>query len=77
MVSSKILYRATGIPAMQNKLYSTRAEGLSAHSASLELCQDETGLVFNRTFNPAIVSYDDSYQNDQGHSLQFQQHHLY
>ena len=59
---------------MQNKLFSTRAEALSAPSASIELCQDETGLVFNRAFNPAVVTYDDSYQNDQGHSLQFQRH---
>ncbi len=59
---------------MQNKLFSTRAEALAAPSASLELCQDETGLVFNRCFDPAVVAYDDSYQNDQGHSLQFQRH---
>lgn len=68
------LYRATGIPAMQNKLFSTRAEALTAPSASLELCQDDSGLVFNRCFNSAVVTYDDSYQNDQGHSLQFQLH---
>jgi len=74
MDSSKILYRAAGIPAMQNKLYETRAEALSAPSASLELCQDETGLVFNQHFDPSVVTYDDSYQNDQGHSLQFQRH---
>jgi hypothetical protein len=71
---SKTLYRAAGIPAMQNMLFSTRAEALAAPSASLELCQDETGLVFNRTFDPAVIIYDDSYQNDQGHSLQFQRH---
>ncbi len=59
---------------MQNKLFSTRAQALAAPSASLELCQDETGLVFNRSFDPAIVIYDDSYQNDQGYSSQFQRH---
>ena len=74
MDKSNILYRAAGIPAMQNKLFSTRAEALAAPSASLELCQDETGLVFNRCFDPVVVAYDDSYQNDQGHSLQFQRH---
>lgn len=74
MDSSNTLYRATGIPAMQNKLFSTRAEALAAPSASLELCQSETGLVFNRRFDSAVVAYDDSYQNDQGHSLQFQNH---
>ena len=58
---------------MQNKP-STRAEALASASASLELCQDDSGLVFNRRFNSAIVTYDDNYQNDQGHSLQFQRH---
>jgi hypothetical protein len=75
MNNSNILYRAVGIPAMQNKLFSTKAEALSAPSASLELCQDDAGLVFNRCFNSAVVTYDNSYQNDQGHSFQFQ-HHL-
>lgn len=74
MDSSSILYRAAGIPAMQNKLFSTRAEAIATPSTSLELCQDQTGLVFNRCFDPAVVTYDDSYQNDQGHSLQFQRH---
>lgn len=74
MDNPNTLYRAAGIPAMQNKLFSTRAEALSAPSASLELCQDDTGLVFNRCFDPAVIAYDDSYQNDQGHSLQFQRH---
>lgn len=59
---------------MQNKLYSARAQALAAPLASLELCQDETGLVFNRSFDPAIVIYDDNYQNDQGYSSQFQRH---
>lgn len=74
MDSSSILYRAAGIPAMQNKLFSTRAEAMAAPAASLELCQDQTGLVINRCFDPAVVAYDDSYQNDQGHSRQFQRH---
>ena len=68
------LYRAAGIPAMQNKLYPNKVEALKAPSASLELVQDETGLVFNRCFNPAVVTYDESYQNDQGYSSQFQEH---
>lgn len=74
MDSCKTLYRAAGIPAMQNRLFSSRAEALVAPSASLELCQDETGLVFNRSFDPAVVAYDEGYQNDQGYSLKFQRH---
>ena len=72
--SSQSLYRTTGIPAMQNKLFPSKIEALFSPTASLDLAQDETGLVFNRCFNPTIVTYDDSYQNDQGYSLQFQDH---
>jgi len=74
MGTSKVLYRAEGIPAMQNKLFTSRDEALMAPTASLELTQDETGLVFNRKFDPDSVLYDDSYQNDQGFSPQFQAH---
>jgi hypothetical protein len=71
---AQTLYRAAGIPAMQNKLFPNKVEALAAPDASLELAQDETGLVFNRCFDPSLVAYDDSYQNDQGYSLQFQEH---
>lgn len=74
MTTSQILYRAKGIPAMQNKLFLSRTEALASPSASLELVQDEGGLVFNRRFAPSLVEYDDSYQNDQGYSLQFKSH---
>lgn len=59
---------------MQNKLFPSKVGALAAPAASLELAQDETGLVFNRRFDPVLVTYDDSYQNDQGYSLQFQEH---
>lgn len=71
---AQTLYRAAGIPAMQNKLFPSRPEALAAPATCLELAQDATGLVFNRCFDPAVVTYDDSYQNDQGYSLQFQEH---
>lgn len=74
MNTPQTLYRAAGIPAMQNKLFSNRDGALAAPSAELELCQDKTGLVFNRCFDTASVTYDDDYQNDQGYSLQFQRH---
>jgi hypothetical protein len=74
MQNTQVLYRASGIPAMQNKLYPSKIEALNAPSACLELAQDETGLVFNRCFDPAVVTYDDSYQNEQGYSMQFQEH---
>jgi len=74
MHSLQSLYRAAGIPAMQNKLYLNRDGALSAPSAVLELCEDQSGLVFNRCFDPTAVIYDDSYQNDQGYSSEFKKH---
>ena len=64
-----VLYRAADIPAMQNKLFSTKAEALTSPSACLELCQDHTGLVYNRCFDSSLVAYDNSCQ---GYSSQFQ-----
>ena len=74
MYNVQTLYRAAGIPAMQNKLFLSRAEAFAAPSAMLELCKDDTGFVYNRCFDPAVVTYDDSYQNDQGYSSQFKKH---
>ena len=74
MHTSKPLYQANDIPAMQNKLYLSKHEALCAPSASLNLIQDESGLVYNASFKPDLVQYDDTYQNDQGFSLRFQQH---
>lgn len=74
MHNMQILYRSAGIPAMQNKLYPNKVEALNAPTASLELVQDESGFIFNRCFDPAVVIYDESYQNDQGYSSQFQEH---
>lgn len=74
MINSRILYRADGVPAMQNRLFGTRENALSAPSASLELRQDDTGLVYNRSFDSTLITYDNSYQNDQSYSTQFRRH---
>ena len=74
MKAISTFYHAEGIPAMQNKLFSSKAEALAAPIATLKLCQDKTGMVYNQSFNPDFVSYDESYQNDQGHSELFRSH---
>jgi hypothetical protein len=71
---TNILYQAVNVPGMQNKLCNSREEALGTTPAKLELIEDETGLVFNRAFNPEIVIYDDSYQNEQGYSAAFRKH---
>ena len=74
MKTTTIIYEAQGIPAMQNKLLQTKAKALSAPLGTLKLCQDDLGMVYNRSFDPNIVTYDESYQNDQGHSEAFRSH---
>ena len=55
MHNTQTLYQCAGIPAMQNKLYLNKAKALKAPLASLELVQDESGLVFNRCLGVAIL----------------------
>jgi hypothetical protein len=76
MTLSESLYRAAQIPAMQHKLFLSRAEALDAPSAILELCQDQTGIVFNKQFNPELITYNSDYHSDQGYSLEFRRHLL-
>jgi hypothetical protein len=71
---SEILYRAINVPAMQNRLCESHHQALSEKPAEIELVEDETGLIFNRKFNPESVVYDDNYQNEQGYSIQFRKH---
>jgi hypothetical protein len=71
---NSVLYESCSLPGMQNKLFNTKIEALSSPTANIALCQDETGLVFNKYFNPKLIHYDESYQNDQGHSEIFKTH---
>jgi hypothetical protein len=69
------LYQSSGIPAMQNLLYPTAQEAVSAPVARLGLTKDkQTGLIFNAEFNENIVAYDHNYQNNQSLSPHFKQH---
>jgi hypothetical protein len=71
---SSILYTSTGIPAIQNILYGNQTDALAAPSADIELRRHDTGYVFNCSFKPELVAYDECYQNEQGYSAHFQQH---
>jgi len=52
------------IPAMQNYVYRTREKALLAKSGQLRLdvCQ-RCGFAFNALFNPALLDYDEGYDN--------------
>ena len=69
------LYRCEGLPVFQNRVYPTPAEACACPTGELRLAQNlETGLISNLAFNPDLIIYDAFYQNEQAHSLAFQDH---
>ncbi|MCF4995123.1 methyltransferase domain-containing protein [Pseudomonas syringae] len=69
------LYRATGLPVLQNRTFATAGQARASGSADIVLVQDsQSGLIFNQAFDANKLSYDADYQNEQAHSAQFQQH---
>lgn len=69
------LYRATGLPVLQNRTFADAASARASASADMRLVQDSrTGLIYNDAFDAAKLSYDSDYQNEQGYSGRFQRH---
>lgn len=65
----------SAVPVLMNKLYGSRAEARAALVGELEIvfCQD-CGFTWNARFDPELITYDESYENDQTHSPEFQAH---
>lgn len=73
--NARILYRQDGFPIFQNRVYETEAEARDCRKGDIRLVEDqETGLVYNASFDPSLMSYDENYQNEQGLSPVFQDH---
>jgi hypothetical protein len=69
------LYRADRLPVFQNRMFSSEEEALNCTRGDVVLVQDlTTGLIFNKTFDPELMVYDATYQNEQGHSEAFRRH---
>jgi len=69
------LYRVTDLPVLQNRTFADAASARESARADIVLVQDAlSGLIFNQAFDPARLSYDSDYQNEQAWSGQFQQH---
>ncbi|WP_434580270.1 methyltransferase domain-containing protein [Pseudomonas sp. Z5-35] len=69
------LYRASGLPVLQNRTFVDEQSARASASADMVLVQDEvSGLIFNQAFDADKLSYDSDYQNEQAHSGQFQKH---
>ena len=74
-MSGRELLRLSGIPAYQNKMFTTALAARECERGDLVLVQDaDTGLVHNAAFDPDVLSYDQSYQNEQGHAAAFKAH---
>jgi SAM-dependent methyltransferase len=74
-VSKRELFRVEAIPVYQNKMFGTCETARHCPVGDVVLVQDtDTGLVFNDAYDPDRLSYDQTYQNEQGLSLTFQQH---
>lgn len=69
------LFRVEGVPVFQNKMFETEEAALSCAKGDVVLVENqETGLVFNKAFDPGRLSYDSDYQNEQACSKVFQRH---
>jgi hypothetical protein len=69
------VFKQDQVPVFQNKVYSTEAEALGAPTGKVELVQSpQSGFIFNKSFDPALMHYDENYQNEQGASRVFQDH---
>ena len=69
------LLRLGHVPVYQNKMFETAAAARACARGDVVLVQDEaTDLVSNVAFDPCKLEYDESYQNEQGHSSAFQGH---
>jgi hypothetical protein len=75
MVMMRILFEATELPVLQNRVYATAEEARNCATGDIRLQQDPaTGIVSNVAFDPSRIVYDRQYDNEQAHSTRFQAH---
>lgn len=69
------LYRVQQLPVFQNRVFGSAAEARACAKGDIDLVRDSaTGLIFNRSFSPELMTYDADYQNEQAVSPAFRQH---
>src|SRR5437763_4143328 len=75
MKSNREIYRATGLPLLQNRAFNSADEARACATGDVVLVQDlKTGLIFNEAFDPSLIDYDTDYQNEQAFSDVFRRH---
>lgn len=74
-MQKKELFKVEKLPVFQNKMFLTFDEARACPVGDVVLMQNhETGIVENSVFDPNLLEYDDSYQNEQGCSESFKKH---
>jgi len=71
----KELYRAEGLPVLQNRVFETREAAINSPQGDVLLVEDsETGIIYNHAFLPELITYDANYHNEQEGSSAFREH---
>jgi SAM-dependent methyltransferase len=74
-MGNREIFRAEGLPVLQNKTFATAAEAQASPTGDVVLVQDaRTGLIYNHAFDASRIVYDRDYQNEQAYSPTFQRH---
>ncbi|HWK05336.1 MAG TPA: class I SAM-dependent methyltransferase [Puia sp.] len=69
------VFKQHNVPVFQNKLYTTPEEARAAAKGKVSLVRSkQSGFVFNNEFDPAIMNYDQNYNNEQSSSPVFKAH---
>lgn len=75
MTSENVLYRVNQLPIFQNRMYDSEFEARTCPRGDVTLVENlETGLVYNASFHPDLMTYDSRYQNEQAVSPLFAEH---
>lgn len=71
----KLLYSVHEMPVFQNIVYASPEAAKDAPRGNIDIVQNtDTGLIYNRSFDPEVMVYDENYQNEQSLSAGFLKH---
>src|SRR5262245_60968332 len=74
-MSASPLFRAEGLPVLQNRTFLTAAEACASPTGDVVLVQDErSGLIYNEAYDQSRLEYGREYQNEQACSSAFKRH---
>jgi SAM-dependent methyltransferase len=69
------LYDLDGVPTLQNRVFDSIEAAKQSPTGNLRIVQNQlTGLIYNKAFDPELLTYDSNYNNEQSLSPAFQAH---